>query len=207
MDIRQRRIWSRHAFSTCIMLTGWRKARARRAALAARKAAAKQTPDAGARLVEHFPDALWPAIHQVVAGYRPIRDEIDPSALMETFALEQARLCLPCVTAPAAPLRFRAWSPGEALVKGAFKVDEPDPRAPVLTPSLVLVPLVAFDKAGRRLGYGAGFYDRTLQALRNAGAVTAIGLAYAAQEVRRVPVDAHDVALDAIITERGVIRP
>ncbi|MEO1039947.1 MAG: 5-formyltetrahydrofolate cyclo-ligase [Pseudomonadota bacterium] len=187
------------------MLTRWRKSRLRRAALKARDQAAAQSPDAFKTLVETFPDALWPAINTVVAGYRAIGSELDPSALMETFALEQARLCLPAVTGPDAPLQFRAWSPGDELVRGAFGVEEARSEASVLTPSLVLVPLVAFDASGGRLGYGAGYYDRTLAALSANGPVTAVGLAYAAQEVRRIPAGAHDVALDAVVTERGVI--
>lgn len=188
------------------MLTGWRKGRARKIAAVARKAAHAADPSAGACLVEHFPDEIWPPLHSIVAGYFAIRDEIDPRPLMETFHCEQARLCLPCVTGPGQPLVFRSWSPGDELVKGAFGVSEPRPSAPEIRPSLVLLPLLAFDGAGRRLGYGAGFYDRTIEALRALGPVKTIGLAYEAQRLKRVPTEGHDVALDWIVTEQGAHR-
>ena len=188
------------------MLTGWRKARARQAAASARKAAHSADPHAGARLAERFPDDIWPPLHTIVAGYFAIRDEIDPRPLMETFHCEQARLALPCVTGPDRPLVFRSWSPGDELVRGAFAVSEPRPSAPEVRPSLVLVPLLAFDAAGRRLGYGAGFYDRTIDALAALGPVTTVGLAYEAQRLRRVPTAGHDAPLDWIVTEAGAYR-
>lgn len=184
------------------MLTRWRKNRARDAAGRARSAAFAADPSAGARLAEHFPDDVWPSVGAVVAGYRAIRDELNPEPLMETFALEQARLALPCVTGPDQPLVFRAWSPGDPLVRGAFGVEEPEPDAPELTPDLVLAPLLAFDEAGRRLGYGAGFYDRTLAALRANRTVASVGLAYEAQKLKRVPTGGHDAPLDWILTEK-----
>ena len=188
------------------MLIGWRKSRARKAAAAARKRAFEADPHAGARLAERFPDAAWPRLHAVVAGYFAIRDEIDPRPLMETFHCEQARLALPCVTGPDQPLVFRAWSPGDDLVRGAFGVSEPKPAAAEVRPSLVLAPLLAFDAAGRRLGYGAGFYDRTVEALRALGPVTTVGLAYEAQRLKRVPTAGHDAPLDWIVTEAGAYR-
>lgn len=188
------------------MLITWRKGRARKRAARARKAAFGADPDAGARLAENFPDEIWPPLHSVVAGYHAIRDEMDPRALMETFHCEQARLALPCVTGPGQPLVFRRFAPGDDLVRGAFGVAEPDPQLPEMTPSLILVPLLAFDEAGRRLGYGAGFYDRTLAALRAGGPVTTVGLAYEAQCLRRVPTDAHDAPLDWIVTENRARR-
>ncbi len=188
------------------MLTGWRKGRARKAAAAARKAAHGADPNAGARLAETFPDEIWPPLHSIVAGYFAIRDEIDPRPLMETFHCEQARLALPCVTGPDQPLVFRSFTPGDALVRGAFGVSEPEPGAPEVKPALVLVPLLAFDSAGRRLGYGAGFYDRTIEALRALGPVTTVGLAYEAQRLRRVPTAGHDAPLDWIVTETAAYR-
>lgn len=188
------------------MLTGWRKGRARKAAAVARKAAHAADPEAAARLTETFPDAIWPPLHSVVAGYFAIRDEIDPRPLMETFHCEQVRLALPCVTGPDQPLVFRSWSPGDELVKGAFAISEPRASAPEVRPSLVLLPLLAFDRAGRRLGYGAGFYDRTIEALRGLGPVTTVGLAYEAQRLKRVPTASRDAALDWIVTEQGAYR-
>ncbi|MCC5994949.1 MAG: 5-formyltetrahydrofolate cyclo-ligase [Oceanicaulis sp.] len=188
------------------MLTQWRKQRARAAALKRRAAAHAADPEAGRRLIEHFPDCLWPPLHSVVAGYHAVRSEIDPAPLMETFWCEQVRLALPCVTGPDEPLIFRAWSPGDALEPGAYGVKAPAPDAPVLTPALILAPLLAFDHQGRRLGYGGGYYDRTLAALRAAGPVTAVGLAYAAQRLKRAPSAAHDMRLDWIVTEHGAFK-
>lgn len=185
------------------MLTQWRKARARRTAAAVRRVAFETDPQAGALLARHFPDEIWPPLHSIAAGYFAIRDEIDPRPLMETFHCEQVRLALPCVTGPDQPLVFRSWSPGDELVKGTFAISEPRASATEVRPSLVLLPLLAFDGAGRRLGYGAGFYDRTIETLRALGPVTTVGLAYEAQRLKRVPTAGHDAPLDWIVTEQG----
>ncbi|WP_421860364.1 5-formyltetrahydrofolate cyclo-ligase [Oceanicaulis sp.] len=185
------------------MLTAWRKTNARRAARAARAAAYARHPDAGRRLVEHFPDSLWPNVRQVVAGYAAIGDEIDPQTLLETFALEQARIALPCVVEKDQPLIFRSWALDQPLEPGPFGTREPAASSSELTPSLVLVPLVGFDLKGRRLGYGGGFYDRTLDKLKQSGPLTVVGLAYEAQKLARVPAEAHDMRLDWIVTEQG----
>jgi len=185
------------------MLLGWRKSRARKQALAARKAAHAADPEAGRKLAAHFPDEIWPRIEAVVAGYRPIGSEIDPTALMETFFCEQTRLALPVVQGEGEALLFRRWQPGDALAKGAFNVEEPAGTAPEVRPVLVLVPLLAADLKGRRLGYGKGYYDRTLAALREAGTVIAVGLAHEAQLLPAVPAGGHDQRLDWIVTEKG----
>lgn len=188
------------------MLSGWQKNRLRRLALVRRSALADANPDAGTALAGHFPDAAWPAVHAVVAGYWPVRGEIDPRPLMETFLLEQTQLALPVVTAKNTPLEFRAWTPGDTLETGAFGIDVPEAKRPALTPSLLLVPLVAFDARCHRIGYGAGFYDRTLSALRADGPVVAVGLAHEGQRVNRVPAGRHDVALDYVVTETRCYR-
>ena len=185
------------------MLTAWRKSNARRAALAARAAAHAADPVAGRKLVEHFPDRLWPSVRQVVAGYAAIRDEIDPLPLLETFALEQARIALPCVVAKDQPLIFRSWTLDQMLEPGAFGTREPGASHAELTPSLILVPLVGFDLKGRRLGYGGGFYDRTLEVLKAQGPLTVVGLAYEAQRLNKVPAESHDMRLDWVVTEQG----
>jgi 5-formyltetrahydrofolate cyclo-ligase len=154
-------------------------------------------------LVEHFPDSLWPNVRQVVAGYAAIGDEIDPQTLLETFALEQARIALPCVVEKDQPLIFRSWALDAPLEPGPFGTREPGASSAELTPSLVLVPLVGFDLKGRRLGYGGGFYDRTLEKLKQSGPLTVVGLAYEAQKLARVPAEAHDMRLDWIVTEQG----
>ena len=183
------------------MLTAWRKTNARRNARAARAAAHAANPDAGRQLVEHFPDQLWPKVRQVVAGYAAIGDEIDPLSLLETFALEQARIALPCVVGRDQPLVFRSWTLDQPLQAGAFGTREPAQNHPELKPSLVLVPLVGFDLKGRRLGYGGGFYDRTLEALQAQGPLTIVGLAYDAQRLNKVPAESHDVRLVWVVTE------
>lgn len=185
------------------MLTAWRKTNARRAARAARAAAHAADPQAGRKLAEHFPDQLWPKVRQVVAGYAAIGDEIDPLPLLETFALEQARIALPCVVAKDQPLIFRSWTLDQLLEPGAFGTREPAANHPEMVPSLVLVPLVGFDLKGRRLGYGGGFYDRTLEALKAQGPLTVVGLAYEAQRLNKVPAERHDVRLDWVVTEQG----
>ncbi|WP_273144998.1 5-formyltetrahydrofolate cyclo-ligase [Oceanicaulis alexandrii] len=185
------------------MLTAWRKTNARRAARAARAAAYAKEPDAGRRLVEHFPDSLWPKVRQVVAGYAAIGDEIDPQTLLETFALEQARIALPCVVGKDQPLTFRSWTLDQPLEPGPFGTRQPGADHAELNPSLILVPLVGFDLKGRRLGYGGGFYDRTLEKLRQSGPLTVVGLAYAAQRLAKVPAEAHDMRLDWVVTEQG----
>ena len=140
------------------------------------------------------------------SGYRRIRTELDPEPLMLALLDAGCRLCVPVIEGRGLPLRFRAWSPGARMQPGPFGAPVPA-EGDWLEPDLLIVPLLAFDRAGRRLGYGGGFYDRTLARLRAGGTVRAIGLGYAAQEVDEVPADETDQLLDAIVTEAGVIRP
>jgi 5-formyltetrahydrofolate cyclo-ligase len=116
------------------------------------------------------------------------------------------QIALPVVLEANQPLVFRAWSPGDDLEPAAFNTQIPSADKPELTPGVVLAPLLAFDRRGYRLGYGGGFYDRTLDILRNCGEVLAIGLAYAGQEVPAVPHDPNDKRLDWIVTEAAAIR-
>ena len=137
----------------------------------------------------------------IVAGYAPIRSEVDPVQLMQAFAARGAALAMPAIAARNVSLVFRRWTPGDALVHGAFGISEPSATASEVIPDLVLVPLAAFDRAGHRIGYGAGYYDRTLAHLRRHKTVTAIGLAFAVQEIPQVPALSHDVRLDYVLTE------
>ena len=141
----------------------------------------------------------------VVAAYLPIRDEIDPLPSMLALVGLGFRVAVPVIGDRATPLSFRAWRPGVATVRGSYGVPVPS-AGETLTPDVLLVPMLAFDRRGHRLGYGGGFYDRTIAGLRAARAVTALGLAYAAQEVPEVPDSTHDMQLDAIVTERGTLR-
>lgn len=137
----------------------------------------------------------------VVAGYAPIRSEIDPVPLMQSLARQGAALAMPAISRPDAALAFRAWKQGAALVPGAFGISEPSATAAEVVPDIVLVPLVAFDRAGHRIGYGAGYYDRTLEALRRHKSLVAVGLAFTVQEIPQVPALPHDVRLDYVLTE------
>lgn len=140
---------------------------------------------------------------RVLSGYWPLGAEADPRPAMRAHA---GPLCLPVVLGRGRALGFRAWAPGEALVPGAFGAMVPEAGGEVV-PEVLIVPLLAFDRAGQRLGYGGGFYDRTLAGLRAQGPRLAIGLAFAAQEVASVPCEATDAPLDLIVTEAGVIVP
>jgi 5-formyltetrahydrofolate cyclo-ligase len=137
----------------------------------------------------------------IVAGYSPIRSEIDPAPLMRKLEARGARLALPVIVARDAPLTFRAWSPGDELVRGPLGILEPQPEAAPIIPELLLVPLAAFDRSGHRIGYGAGHYDRTFAQLRELKAITAVGVAFGLQEISAVPMQPHDVALDYVLTE------
>jgi 5-formyltetrahydrofolate cyclo-ligase len=138
----------------------------------------------------------------IVSGYSPIRSELDPTPLMRKLALQGARLALPAVPARGKSLVFRAWSPNDRLTLGPLGILEPSPGAAELIPDIMLVPCAAFDRLGHRIGYGAGHYDFTLAHLRKVKPIAAIGLAFAAQEIKAVPALAHDVALDYVLTEK-----
>lgn len=137
---------------------------------------------------------------RVLAGYMPMRTEIDP---LPAMAAHQGPVGVPVILEKAAPLRFREWSPGCPMIEGAFKALIPEEGAWV-EPEVLIVPMLAWDRRGYRLGYGGGFYDRTLEGLRARGKVLAVGFAFAAQEVAEVPTDQFDQRLDAVVTEKGV---
>jgi 5-formyltetrahydrofolate cyclo-ligase len=180
------------------------KAELRAAALAARDGLSAELRAAAAQAVARrgLPVDVPPSV--VVAGYSPIRSEIDAVPLMQALAAAGAQLALPVIPARGQSLRFRAWSPGDRLMPGPLGILEPSPAAAEIIPDIVLVPLAAFDLAGHRIGYGAGHYDRTLAKLRASKKVAAIGLAFAVQEIEAVPALSHDVALDYVLTETKV---
>jgi 5-formyltetrahydrofolate cyclo-ligase len=138
----------------------------------------------------------------VLAGYMPMRTEIDPLPAMHAH---EGPLAVPVVMGPATPLMFASYHKVAAMQMGAFGAMIPA-DVQYLSPSVLIVPLLAFDARGFRLGYGGGFYDRTLEGLRAKGPICAIGFAFAAQEVEAVPIDATDQPLDMIVTENGTIR-
>jgi 5-formyltetrahydrofolate cyclo-ligase len=135
----------------------------------------------------------------------PIRTEIDPLPAMRALHGAGARLCVPVIAGAGQPLDFREWTPDCTLVEGPFKAMVPE-TGPWLTPDTLIVPLVGFDRALNRLGYGGGFYDRTLARLRASGGARAIGFAFAAQELPHIPAEATDQPLDAVVTEHGCLE-
>lgn len=139
-----------------------------------------------------------------VGGYWPIRSEVDSRPLMEALLDRGQDVALSQIIHP--HLSWRLWRPGDVLIKGGFGVREPGPDAPEVFPSALLVPLVAFDRRGGRVGYGKGHFDRAIAALDAKHPVLTIGLAYAVQEIEEVPVEPHDRMLDVIVTESELIR-
>jgi 5-formyltetrahydrofolate cyclo-ligase len=180
------------------------KADLRAAALAKRDALSDKQRAAAAKAVAKrgLPIAIAHGI--IISGYAPIRSEIDPAPLMRALAAQGARLALPAVMARGKSLAFRVWSPDDRLMLGPLGIPEPSPAAAEVIPDIMLVPLAAFDRAGHRIGYGAGHYDFTLAHLRKSKAIAAIGLAFAAQQIELVPALQHDVALDYVLTETKV---
>jgi 5-formyltetrahydrofolate cyclo-ligase len=177
----------------------------RAAALARRQALSTDARAAAAAAIAARALPFELATGAVVAGYAPIRGEIDPFPLMQALAAGGARLALPVVTGQGRPLQFREWSPGDALARSPLGILEPLLGAPEVIPEVVLAPLAAFDGRGHRIGYGAGHYDRTLEALRAQRPVIAVGLAFAVQQIEAVPAAGHDVALDYVITEQDTL--
>lgn len=176
-------------------------------AKAVRKAAARARPDAARHAAANFMAAVPVPDGGVVALYCPLADELDPGALAIALDEAGAVLALPVVVKRAAPLVFRRWRPDAPLKQGAFRVMEPLESAETVRPDVVVTPLLAFTAYGARLGYGGGYYDRTLAELRAQGSVRAAGFAYAAQEVKRLPSDGRDQPLDWIVTERAAFEP
>src|SRR5690625_3800833 len=170
-------------------------------------AAAEASADAAEMLATHLLKAVrtWPGA--VVSAYWPMRDELDPLPALKALVKKGHPACLPVIIGNNQPLLFRAWKPGQTLVPGVFGTSEPPPEAEKLEPDLLLIPLLAFDRTGYRLGYGGGFYDRTLVALRARKAITGVGIAFAKQEVPEVPHDELDQPVDLIATEAGIFWP
>ena len=144
--------------------------------------------------------------NQIVSAFHPYLSEISTLPLLTKLAGKGWTTALPIVVGKELPLMFRCWVPGDALISGLWDIQIPAETAPEVEPDVLLVPMLAFDRAGYRLGYGGGFYDRTLAKLRALKKVTAIGVAYAGQEMDAVPHDAHDQPLDWIMTERETFK-
>ncbi len=182
------------------------KAALRKEAKRRRKTAVDAADDAAARFLEGLLGAVQFLPLETVSAYWPMGDELDVRPAMHTLHQRGNRIALPVMLGPAKPLLFKQWQPGQALQPAAFGTSEPPADAPISVPEILIVPLLAFDRKGYRLGYGGGFYDRTLAELRAVSKITAVGAAYAGQEVADVPRDATDLPLDWIVTEQEAIR-
>lgn len=172
---------------------------AAKAALRAQALAARGQGGDQAALDRHLREALAPHSGRVLAGYWPMRGEPDPLPAMRAHG---GPLCLPVVPGRAVPLVFRLWK-GEALDPGPLGTSQPPDSLPEVTPGVLIVPLVAFDGGLNRLGYGGGYYDRTLELLRKSAPVVAIGLAWEVQRLSAIPAEPFDQPLDMIVTDAG----
>ena len=182
------------------------KAELRRDAAARRDALPPDARKASAEAIAARPLPLPIVPGTVVSGFMPLRSEINPLPLMKTLAEAGATLALPKIAGRGKPLIMRAWHWGAPLDAGQWGIREPKAEYPEVDPDILLVPLLAFDRAGQRIGYGAGYYDMTIARLRSRKAVTAIGIAFSMQEVSAVPAMERDEPLDFVLTEREVIE-
>lgn len=181
------------------------KAALRKAALAARAALPQEVRGPAAKAIAaHAAGIVLRERPRRVSVFISVKGEIGTGPLMLKLADLGIPLCLPVIVRKAAPLVFRAWAPGAPLEDRPFGLKEPPESVEEVEPDFVFVPLAAFDASGRRVGYGGGFYDRTLAQLRARRPTRAIGLAFAAQEVSRVPVSDHDQPIEGVLTENGL---
>ena len=186
--------------SHCSVLLHELKAEARRVVLARRVG---MDPALGARLMEHVLREAVPPADAVIAGFWSVGGEIDVRPLLRELHARGHTIALPVTPKRGEPLSFRRWQPGDALARGPMGTSQPRPEADPITPDWLLMPLLAFDARGNRLGYGGGYYDRTLAALPTA---YRLGCAYACQRLDEVPAGPEDVPLHAVATEEGVTR-
>jgi 5-formyltetrahydrofolate cyclo-ligase len=169
-----------------------------------RRRLAAEIPDAAERAAARLPIARLPPF-RVFSLYMPMGSEMDPLPLLAPLSQAGAQAALPAADGRHAALSFRRWDPAMRLEPDAFGIPAPPALAQPVEPDLVVAPLLAFDRAGRRLGQGAGHYDRTLASLRARKPVFVLGLAFAGQEIDELPEEAHDQRLDAILTETGYL--
>ena len=181
------------------------KSELRAAILAKRDAmpAAERQAAAETLAARGLPVAVKPGL--IVSGFMPMKTEINPLPLMRQLAAAGAQLALPCIDGRGKPLIMRAYAFGEQFKSGQWGIREPMPTAAEVKPDILLVPLACFDRAGHRIGYGAGYYDRTIAELRAVKTITTIGIAFAVQEIPQVPATQHDQRLDFVLTEKETI--
>ncbi len=171
-----------------------------------RRAASKARPDAGVHAAANFMKSIPRGESPVVSLYFPMRHELDTEPLVAALIEDGATVALPVVARKKSPLVFRAYTPGDAMIAGSYGEQIPAETAPEATPDILVIPLLAFTRDGGRLGYGGGYYDRTLEKLRKTGAPLAVGYAFGAQEVDALPLSPLDQPLDWIVTERGAVK-
>ena len=152
------------------------------------------------QLLEHVPAPIFKG--RVIGGYWPLPGELDIRPLLQACHGQGHKLSLPCTPRKGKPLTFRCWTPSDTLKAGPYGTREPFPEQAEVIPTLVLVPLLAFTQHGERLGYGGGFYDRTLAVLKGSADVFACGIAYAGQEAATLPTNSYDQLLDGILTDQ-----
>lgn len=167
-----------------------------------RKSIAAQAPDAAAHMTALFLANTLPDRNQIIGIYHALADELSVNLLAEQLASMNYQLALPAIISKDSALSFRKFHPQDALQPGIWGIMEPHADQPVVEPDILFIPLLAFDRSGNRLGYGGGYYDRTLKQLRSEKLIQAIGIGYAGQETEKVPTEAHDQKLDAILTDQ-----
>jgi 5-formyltetrahydrofolate cyclo-ligase len=181
------------------------KAALRLAALALRDALPAAERQAAAEAIAARPFPVPVVAGMIVSAFSPMKTEINPIPLMRKLSDAGAQLALPAIARRGLPLIMRAWKFGDPFKAGQWGIREPVPEAPEVAPDILIVPLACFDRAGHRIGYGAGYYDMTINALRAGKKVIAIGIAFAAQEIPEVPATTRDARLDLVLTEREII--
>jgi 5-formyltetrahydrofolate cyclo-ligase len=172
---------------------------------AARRDAAESRPDAGRHAARVFMDHVPIPEGATISLYHPMKDELDTKPLAAALIERGFRIALPVTPKKRGPLTFRAFRDGDPLSPDRYGVMTPSDAAPEVRPTIVVTPLLAFTRDGKRLGYGGGYYDRTLAAMREAGDVLAVGFAFGAQEVEKMPFSDRDQRIDMIVTEREAI--
>jgi len=177
----------------------------RQRAAAARDALTREARQEAAEAIAARPFPLKIGAGAIISGFMPLKSEVNPLPLLRKLEELGVALALPRIVGRGQPLSMRAWEFGSPLDRGQWGIREPKPEAPEIDPDILLVPLLAFDRTGYRIGYGAGYYDMTIARLRARKPIMAVGLAFAAQEVAKVPRTERDERLDLVLTEREVI--
>jgi 5-formyltetrahydrofolate cyclo-ligase len=181
------------------------KAELRNAALAKRDAMPADQRQRAAEAIASRPFPVTVGPGAIVSGFMPLKSEISPLPLMRKLADAGAKLALPAIAGRGKPLTMRAYAFGDEFARGQWGIREPKPEQPEVFPDVLIVPLACFDRAGHRIGYGAGYYDMTIHRLRTMNKVVAVGIAFAAQEIAKVPATDRDERLDLVLTENGII--